>query len=271
MEDSTIVSLSNRIYNLLVYAYPKPFRREYGCEMSQFFRDDVRGTLREGGMSALFRLWFITFFDLFKTAFAEHIWEVFHMPVEKMTRWSGPAAALGGLLFTLGIILNTGEFSVALGILTFLIPVPFLGLGQYGLFRRLPTNNGLQNRLSVVLALGGLVVYNLGIVAALLTDNDSFVTLSIIAFLISAVGMTGMGIMALKNKSLGNWSFAPLLVGGVSLFIIIAFMRAFYLSIESNNPISVFITIIIFGVSWVIMGIGLLQNQEDEAGPALIA
>ncbi len=33
------LALSVRIYSLLLYAYPAPFRREYGHPMAQLFKD----------------------------------------------------------------------------------------------------------------------------------------------------------------------------------------------------------------------------------------
>ena len=93
------LALSGRIYSLLLYAYPVPFRREYGRLMAQLFRDEARDTLQGSGTAGLIGLWFLTLYDLMKTAFAEHIWEVFHMPIEKLQRWSGPAAAIAGPLW----------------------------------------------------------------------------------------------------------------------------------------------------------------------------
>jgi hypothetical protein len=114
MEQSKMLSLSHQIYNLLLRAYPDPFRREYGRYMAQLFRDDMRGTLQENGTTALIGLWLLTFIDLIKTAIAEHIWEVFHMPMEKLQRWTGPAAAIAGILWASLFFI---EVEGALGIL----------------------------------------------------------------------------------------------------------------------------------------------------------
>ena len=42
---SQLLTLSGRIYNLLLLAYPARFRRVFGQEMAQVFRDDLRHTL----------------------------------------------------------------------------------------------------------------------------------------------------------------------------------------------------------------------------------
>jgi hypothetical protein len=63
-----LLALSNRLYCLLLYLYPTPFRREYGTHMAQVFRDDVRGILQDSGILAVMGLWPLAFFDLLKTA-----------------------------------------------------------------------------------------------------------------------------------------------------------------------------------------------------------
>ncbi len=69
--------------------------------MAQVFRDETRYTLQESGMVGLTGLWFFTLYDLLKTAIAEHLWDVFHMSMEKLLRWSGPAAAILPILVQL--------------------------------------------------------------------------------------------------------------------------------------------------------------------------
>lgn len=62
-----------RIYSFLLRAYPAQFRREYGPQMTQVFRDCYREQLRLGRHSALLRLWLQTLVDLMQTAPTEHI------------------------------------------------------------------------------------------------------------------------------------------------------------------------------------------------------
>ena len=60
--------VSYRIYGLLLLAYPKDFRRDYGPHMAQIFRDCYRAEKRRPGQARLFRLWLNTLVDLLRTA-----------------------------------------------------------------------------------------------------------------------------------------------------------------------------------------------------------
>ena len=82
-------SRSGRVYEALLVAYPKEFRREYGPHMAQAFRDLYREKRSDGAWGVL-RLWARTLLDLAATAFAER---------SKTTR--GSLLALGGRILTL--------------------------------------------------------------------------------------------------------------------------------------------------------------------------
>lgn len=59
--------VSSRIYSFLLLAYPKTFRREYGSQMIQLFRDCYRSEMREA-RGQRFRFWAWTLIDLLRTA-----------------------------------------------------------------------------------------------------------------------------------------------------------------------------------------------------------
>lgn len=270
MEQSKMLSFSNRIYSLLLRAYPAPFRREYGRDMTQVFRDDMRGTLRESGAGALFGLWFIILIDLFKTAFAEHIWEVFHMPVEKMTRWSGPAAAIGGILFSFGVIwifgITRSVTSMALIVLLFLGTLPFLCLGLYGLYKGQSQFTGWRNGLLLGLSLFGLTLSNISTTVMILLNRDELLFVGSAGYLLYIIGLGGMGLVSLRTQSLGKWSFAPMMISVMSLLgLLLLFLSAYEIT-----PLMIIWEILV-GLGWLFLGIGLLQNQGDQAGPAMLA
>src|ERR687886_766526 len=60
------VSASERLYWALLVAYPREFRREYGPQMRQVFRDLCREGRRK--KSGLLRVWIRTVLDLVTTA-----------------------------------------------------------------------------------------------------------------------------------------------------------------------------------------------------------
>ena len=67
------VVLAERCYRLFLLAYPIPFRRSYGYEMAQTFRDGCREALSEEGNWGLARFCGLTLYDLVTTSVKEHL------------------------------------------------------------------------------------------------------------------------------------------------------------------------------------------------------
>jgi len=68
-------SFSEHCYELLLQCYPKKFRRAFGREMMQTFRDCYREALQENGKLGMMRLWGLILYDLATTAPIEHVRE----------------------------------------------------------------------------------------------------------------------------------------------------------------------------------------------------
>lgn len=66
-------ALSRRFYALLLAAYPREFRREYGGEMLLVFTERCRDETRAGGRAALARVWGETLADLALSAARERL------------------------------------------------------------------------------------------------------------------------------------------------------------------------------------------------------
>jgi hypothetical protein len=252
------LALSGLFYSLLLYAYPAPFRREYGRLMAQLFKDEARDTLQGSGTAGLIGLWFLTLIDLLKTAFAEHIWEVFHMPIEKLQRWSGPAAAIAGPLWVSLFLIEVEDN------LIFLLFVPTLllmAVGLTGLYRRLPASLRLGNRLAFGVALIGLLLMLVSALGLSLTEADIFWNTMVVAFLTVIVGIAGMGVIAISRRALGRLSFVPLAQAAFLLGI-------FSTGDSGGEPLQVTF-IVLFGISWMLLGVALWNAHEDAPGPAL--
>jgi hypothetical protein len=58
---------------MLLLAYPRDFRREYGLQMEQAFGDLYREAYERGGRSTIALLWTLTISDLASTAVAQRI------------------------------------------------------------------------------------------------------------------------------------------------------------------------------------------------------
>lgn len=64
---------SQRLYALMLKAYPGEFRREYGPHMAQVFRDCGRAAESRKSPFVLMDFWLVTLLDLVKTAPKEHV------------------------------------------------------------------------------------------------------------------------------------------------------------------------------------------------------
>ena len=71
--DVPLVSLSVRVYRLLLVTYPAKFKQEYGSQMLQVFGDYCAHVFRQNGAQGVFRLWAITLFDLVQSLIEEHL------------------------------------------------------------------------------------------------------------------------------------------------------------------------------------------------------
>ncbi|MDX1415338.1 MAG: hypothetical protein R3293_14170 [Candidatus Promineifilaceae bacterium] len=269
LSPTKLTALSNRVYSLLLYLYPAAFRSEYGYHMAQVFRDDVRGTLQESGRLAVLGLWLMAFFDLLKTAVAEHFWEIFHMPIEKLTQWSGPASVIGGLLYGVGIIglvtadNNGVDATVALA-LTMLVTLLLMGLGLFGLYKCLPRTR--INTLVFSAAMVGLLMAHVGAVVQVLwmtSFNNPWMTVTAIGMGFFFLGFIGMSIVAMVTQALGRWSFTPLLVtvsNGVLGFLV------FGNDLDPVSP-SGMMLISVYAISWILLGVALWQAYRQPEPP----
>jgi hypothetical protein len=67
------MSRSERVYRVLLLAYPGEFRREYGPQMEQAFGDLSREARERGGKVGIALLWTLAISDLARTAVAQRI------------------------------------------------------------------------------------------------------------------------------------------------------------------------------------------------------
>jgi hypothetical protein len=68
-----VLPASERLYRVLLFAYPPAYRREYGRLMAQAYRDLCRDMVRQKGIAGLVALWFRVLADLATSAIAEHL------------------------------------------------------------------------------------------------------------------------------------------------------------------------------------------------------
>jgi hypothetical protein len=68
-----LLSLSCRLYRLLLAAYPASFRRSFGPEMAQVFRDGCRDAIARGRLGGLLSYWARILGDLLATVCRERL------------------------------------------------------------------------------------------------------------------------------------------------------------------------------------------------------
>lgn len=73
-----VLSLSERAYRGLLFAYPRTFRQQYGVEMAQVFRTHCRVTFQAAGAGGVLRLWPATLWDWAWTAAREQMSSLFN-------------------------------------------------------------------------------------------------------------------------------------------------------------------------------------------------
>jgi hypothetical protein len=83
-------------YGRLLVMYPPSFRREYGHQMLQVFRDCSREASRSGGALGLWRYWLAATGDLIVNALAERRQEEIHMTRARWISLGSLAAIVGG-------------------------------------------------------------------------------------------------------------------------------------------------------------------------------
>ena len=64
---------ADRLYRLFLLAYPAAFRREYGRDMAQLFRDTCRDAYRRSSTLSIRGVWIPALTDLVRTAMKERV------------------------------------------------------------------------------------------------------------------------------------------------------------------------------------------------------
>lgn len=91
------------LYRRLLVLYPAAFRRAYGAQMAQVFRDNYRQAQQERGLPGILALWLATLADLLRSALAEHLSEGTIMSRSFFLRLSG-LLTLVGIVVTLALV-----------------------------------------------------------------------------------------------------------------------------------------------------------------------
>jgi hypothetical protein len=183
-----------RVYKLLLIAYPSAFRREYGLQMQQVFRDCYRDEARRNSHSAIAGYWMRTLLDLLLTAAREHS-ESFRKDHTIMSTLRRDLIALAGciaIIATALALLSYGRTHEASWILIF----------GYTL-----------DAIATTGIVGNLIVFLL----VKTTKRDSF-RIALWTFLVVHAALTSL-IAIIGPRMGGHFSFGPILVAYVFSFL----------------------------------------------------
>jgi hypothetical protein len=142
------MSRSERVYRVLLLAYPRDFRREYGLQMEQAFGDLYREEARErSGRSGLAHLWALTVSDLARTAVAQRI--TLRADHEEVAMYDRKLAVVGSVLLLAPL------YFVSASLLEYGLGIGFL-FDPMETFLSAPGRRDVFNVVSPIVFLGGL-------------------------------------------------------------------------------------------------------------------
>jgi hypothetical protein len=217
-----IVSLSVRVYQALLLAYPAKFQQEYGSHMMQVFRDCCLRTIRQSGANGMARLWAVTLLDVVQSVVSEHARKEIEMKKEMKPqdiRMAGWALMVGSVVFFLGIFigaLQNDNWYVMIALVA-LISMPLLAFGLLGLRRRYGDQvGGFGKNILLIGAIFGALISIIGYfieVGPFDMGYYSLWTLILIGPGLLFACLALFGVIALFKKPLPRWNILPILAG----------------------------------------------------------
>lgn len=270
------VTVSVRVYQLLLNAYPAKFRQEYGTEMMQVFQDSCLRAFRQGGRNRLVTLWGNTLLDLIQSVISEHAQKEVEMKKElkpEEIRMAGGALIWGAVTFVLGIYAGIlGEIEptlwlVSILLLTF-VSMPLLVVGMLAVRNRYGEKvGGFGKNILLIGAILGPVASAIGL---LIIAVDPVFWTNWINPWSAPVALFGclalFGIVALYKRPLPRGNVLPIIAGlwyPIDLFFLSDIGSAGALAI-----IAKFTLLALQGVALAALGYILKSDAPQEMTPA---
>jgi hypothetical protein len=173
-----------------------------------------------------------------------------------LDRWSGPAAMLGGALWSLKAVADraTGPGNVT-DVLFVVVPLLLLA-GLAGLHVRYGRSTAGIGRMGLTQGFIGLALLAVGFLAEPLFEPEVAGRITSFGFLVLALGLVLLGFGALKTEAFPRWNSLPLAMGVLILLSVVA-GDAVWLRVAISA---------LFGLGWVLLGAVLLSKGEMPDG-----
>ena len=251
---SKTLVLSDRIYRFLLLAYPRSFRRAYGADMAQVFRDECRSRLKHDTPGGMTRLWIWTLCDWSGTVLKQHIEEAFHMSGQKWLIRLGALAALAGGILGIYLVAQEPNSYGNYGWNGWLAPVVavLFALGLGGAVAAYHQQLGPLGWSGATLAVVGLLLMAVGHAVEAL-----WALIFIGPIVIVPIGSLLLGISIYRDKSAPTWwRFFPFLICAIAL---VGFSIELLEGMTGNSTPDrgIQMTEALFSLAWIGLGAGL--------------
>jgi len=286
--DPRSISLSIRLYNVLLQIYPSTFQEEYGWLMAQVFGDCCRKAVREQGVYGLIPLWALTMLDTLATAVEEHMQRGTDMSQEKFARLSGWAFILSGVTFIVGWLASSrpeydprNYYSLGIDRIANAVTAPLIlssllliSLGMLGLLVRFGRSSSMYGYLSLLVGVvSGLITAGgwllIDILGLQFFGNDAGWYIFLYGMGLMFTGLAAWGVDCLRKRFLSRGNGLALLAGiWFPLFIMIS---GIYEAITGNWFDLLGFDIVLFVLTTaglVGLGIQMLSGLRQNPSPA---
>jgi hypothetical protein len=217
--NNSIITVSVKVYQTLLLAYPTKFQQEYGSQMVQVFGDCCMRAIRQGGTNGMLKLWAVTLLDLIQSVISEHAQKEVQMKKEmnpEDIRVAGSALMWGAAAFVIGIMILLIGGSKLWGIsvvLTHLLSMPLLMVGLLAVRNRYGEKiGGLGKNILWIGAILGPFITFIGLFG-LTYSLQPLQILFIIGPAVLLACLALFGVVALFKKPLPRWNVVPLIAG----------------------------------------------------------
>jgi hypothetical protein len=272
--------ISERLYQALLYLYPKAFRAAYGQQMRLTFRDACRVAYHQNGVGGLLALWLPTLLDLLKSALEERARQgAITMSKARLIAWAGPLTLLVGSVWLVASIgdfvlragLANAEMFVALWSIPFFFSFVPLLFALIGIRLRFHQSGGVLGRLGLALSVAGCAGVIVSVLAHLLlsgvapeVEQPTWVNYAaLVCFLSIRIGYILFGVDALQYRLLPRWNLLPLLVGST----VVLSLPFDWFGVPALLPVQLatpFLHFAITGACWVLLGIALIDPRRES-------